>query len=1019
MAPNLIASEISKDKRGYELKRSWSEEELVERWTLFPDELALLANKSGPTRLGFAVMLRFFAGEGHFPYDKHDIPAEVLRYVGEQVGIEAEGWLRYDWSGRTIKYHRAQVRDFFGFREATVEDGEEIAEWLAEHVLPHEQAMERVREAFYGKCWLMKVEPPTEGRIERLLSSAVRRFEERFCEQVSTGLPEDVVLKMDALLAISESEDGLVSEDPALSHRRRSVLGWIKSDPGRVSLESVLDEIQKLRRVRELGLPQDLFSGVSPKVVRTYRDRAATEAPSELKAHPPRIRAALMGALCFSREREITDSLVDLVIQLVHRIDVRAERRVERELLEDLKRVNGKTNLLFKMAEAAVENPDGTVREILYPVVGEETLKELVKESKSSGPAFKLNVHARLTASYKGHYRQMLPPLLEALDLHSNNAAHQPVIEAVDLLRRYSGTGPHTYSPDEEVPLEGVVPPGWREFVFKEDGKGDKGGKGAERVNRVDYEVCVLKALREGLRRREIWVAGADRYRDPDEDLPQDFDERREQYYADLGQPLEAECFVSELKRELGEKLKKLDADVPENPKVNISGNQGGRILLSPLTARPDPPNLDSFKAEVGTRWPMTGLLDILKEADLRTDFTGQFTSAATREILDPGTLQRRLLLCLYGMGTNMGLKRMAASDYDSTYRELRYVRQKYITKEHLRAAIAQVANAIFEVRRAEIWGEGTTACASDSKKFGAWDQNLLTEWSIRHRGRGVMIYWYVERKSVCIYSQLKSASSSEVASMIEGVLRHCTDMTIEKNYTDSHGVSEVGFAFASLLGFELLPRLKPIGRQKLYRPEKGYPEAYPNLEPVLTRPIDWELIRNHYDQMVRYASALKSGTADAESILRRFARGTGGKDSPMHPVYRALAELGKVIKTIFLCRYLRSEPLRREIHEGLNTIERWNEANSFVFYGKGGEISTNDLEEQEVSVLCLHLLQLCLVYVNTLMIQQVLADPVWSSRMTPEDLSSLTPLIFHHVNPYGTFELDLGHRIPLDEEAA
>jgi TnpA family transposase len=83
--------------------------------------------------------------------------------------------------------------------------------------------------------------------------------------------------------------------------------------------------------------------------------------------------------------------------------------------------------------------------------------------------------------------------------------------------------------------------------------------------------------------------------------------------------------------------------------------------------------------------------------------------------------------------------------------------------------------------------GEGTTACASDSKKFGSWDQKLMTEWHIRYGGRGVMIYWHVEKKSTCIYSQLKSCSSSEVAAMIEGLLRHCTDMKVEKNYVDSH----------------------------------------------------------------------------------------------------------------------------------------------------------------------------------------------------------------------------------------
>ncbi len=108
------------------MKRRWTEEELVERWTLFPDELALIGAKTDHTRLGFAVMLRFFGGKGRFPRDKHEVPAEVLRFVGGQVGEPAEGWLRYDWGGRSIKYHRVQIREFFGFREATVEDGEAV-----------------------------------------------------------------------------------------------------------------------------------------------------------------------------------------------------------------------------------------------------------------------------------------------------------------------------------------------------------------------------------------------------------------------------------------------------------------------------------------------------------------------------------------------------------------------------------------------------------------------------------------------------------------------------------------------------------------------------------------------------------------------------------------------------------------------------------------------------------------------------------------------------------------------------
>jgi TnpA family transposase len=131
------------------------------------------------------------------------------------------------------------------------------------------------------------------------------------------------------------------------------------------------------------------------------------------------------------------------------------------------------------------------------------------------------------------------------------------------------------------------------------------------------------------------------------------------------------------------------------------------------------------------------------------------------------------------------------------------------------------------------------------------------------------------------------------------------------------------------------------------------------------------------------------------------------------------MAELGKVYKTLFLCDYLRLPELRREIHEGLNVVETWNSTNAFIFYGKSGEFATNRLEDAEVTMLCLHLLQICLVYINTLMIQRVLTEPEWAARLTVEDLRALTPLHYRTVNPYGLIRLDMSRRLPLGDDVA
>jgi TnpA family transposase len=312
--------------------------------------------------------------------------------------------------------------------------------------------------------------------------------------------------------------------------------------------------------------------------------------------------------------------------------------------------------------------------------------------------------------------------------------------------------------------------------------------------------------------------------------------------------------------------------------------------------------------------------------------------------------------------------------------------------------------------RRELIWGVGTGAVASDSTHFGAFDQNLFTQYHVRYGGRGVLIYWHIERKSVAINSQLLSCTASEVAAMVEGAIHHRTEMDVETNYVDSHGQSEIGFGITRLLGFDLKPRLKRINHTKLYLPDTELRGRIPDLVPVLSRrgPIRWDLIAQQYDQLIKYATAINNRTASTEAILRRFTR------AAVHPTYQAMLEVGRAQRTIFLCRYLRLREEQREVNSGLNVVESWNGANIQIHYGKAGDIASNRRDEQEMSVLCLHATQAAMVYINTLMIQDVLAEDEWSEIFTSEDYRGLTPLIWSHVAMHGEFKLNMNSRLTL-----
>lgn len=983
------------------MKRQWEPEELIEQFILTPKELAILpeaiTNANPSSRLGFAVLLKFFQVDARFPQHPVEVPKTVVNFIAQQLQLTEEDYRRYQWSGRTTKTHRAQIRTFLGFRPITQSDKQSMKAWLIETMLPLGLSFEALKAQVYQRFRQLKIEPPAWKQLERLMRSAARTHEREFCRQIAAQLSTETCKNLDALL---DTESPLTDET---GHFHQSQLNRLKTDPGRLGLNSLLAEIEKLQSIRALDLPRALFTQVTPKLVQQYRRRASTEPPRELRRHPVAIRYTLVTAFCWQREQEIIDSLVTLLVQIVHRLSLNAERRVERELIATFKHIPRKEALLVKIAVASLQHPEQAVKEVVYPVANPETLQALIDE-QTTGETYQEKVHTRIRSSYLHHYRRMVPAILETLTFRSNNEQHQPVIAALALLNRYRDSNQRYYHSDEELIIDGVLPNDWSELIGEPDDAGEI------HINRVNYEICVLQALRDKLRCRAIWVEGGRRYGNPEQDLPPDFAAHRQVYYQELNQPLAADAFIEQLQQTLQTALSTLDSGMPKNPGVRILERKNGWISLSPLAPQPEPPNLLKLKGEINRRWPLTGLLEMLKETDLRVNFTEQFETAATRENLDRHLLQRRLLLCLYGLGTNTGLQRVCAGVGNETYGNLLYVKRHYIHQEHLRNAIAKVVNAVLQVRMAAIWGQGTSACASDSKQFGAWDQNLMTEWHQRYGGRGVMIYWHVEKKSVCIYSQLKTCSSSEVAAMLEGLLRHNTEMTVERNYVDTHGQSEIAFAFCHLLGFDLMPRLKRIGVQRLYLPETGTKAAYPHLQPVLNRAINWELIRQQYDQMIKYATALRLGTAETEVILKQFNR-----SETQHPTHRALTELGRAVKTIFLCRYLHSGALRQEIQEGLNVVERWNGANDFIFYGRNGEFASNRRDQQELSALALHLLQISMVYVNTLMIQRVLSEPDWMAQMQPEDWRALTPLLWHHVTPYGAFHLDFSERLDLD----
>ena len=550
------------------------------------------------------------------------------------------------------------------------------------------------------------------------------------------------------------------------------------------------------------------------------------------------------------REGEVVDGLVELLIQVTHRITVKAERRVVEELVEEAREVRGKAGILFKVAEAAVGRPDGVVREVIFPVVGEHTFEALVREARALGTRSR-RVHTAVRASYGSYYRRMMPKLLAALDFRSNNGTHRPLLDALDAIRRAEGEG-RQYFRVEEIAIEGVIRPKWRDIVV-EDAPG-----GGQRVNRINYEICVLQTLRERLRCKEVWVAApiaSATRRGPAGRL-----RRAPGRLLRAARPAHRGAGVhGRARAEMAEALR-LDRGMPRNPGApRPASAASGRGQPARAAARAA--GLGALKVELGRRWPMTGLLDLLKEADLRIGFTDAFTTAAAREATDRDEVRRRLLLCLYGLGTNAGLKRLAVGRHGFSYKELLHAAALHRRRRPARRDPARGQRDAGRAPPPDL-GRG-----HDGVRLG---QQAFRRFRPEPDDRVARPLWRARRHDLLARrARLGVHPLAAAALLVVRGRRHDRGRAAPR-HRDGGRAPVRGQPRAERGGVRLLPAARlpaPAAaegdRGAAALLARGGAVVYPNLACILARPIDWDLIEQQYDEMVRYATAMAERIAD------------------------------------------------------------------------------------------------------------------------------------------------------------
>jgi TnpA family transposase len=262
------------------------------------------------------------------------------------------------------------------------------------------------------------------------------------------------------------------------------------------------------------------------------------------------------------------------------------------------------------------------------------------------------------------------------------------------------------------------------------------------------------------------------------------------------------------------------------------------------------------------------------------------------------------------------------------------------------------------------------THTSSDGRKVNVAVDSLLANYSFKYFGKdmGVSIYVFIDDSQSLFYSTVISAAEREAAYVIDGLLHNdVVKSTIHS--TDTHGFTESVFAAAHFIGTSFAPRFKKLNTQRIY----GFssPQTYRNngFKILPSRTINTNLIRTHWDDILRFMATIKLKETTASQLFKRLS--SYAKD---HPLYKAIKEFGRIVKTQFILTYIDDVELRQRMEQQLNRVELSNKFSKAVFFANNQEFQNGEKGEQEIITACKVLIQNAIVLWNYLYLSQILA---------------------------------------------
>ncbi len=943
--------------------------------------------RSDESLLALTWALKCFQRLGYFP-KPDDVPVAVVDHLRHCLELPADTCATTE-SQRSGQRHRDFVRERLGV--------------TTDHPRARAAAADAIRSAAAVKnnpADLINValELLVKASLELPAYSTLDDMAATIRAEVNTAIFEGIVARMtppdlvglQALLDVT---------DPA----GKSAFNGLKRAAGRASWSAFRKQVDHVEWVDGLGDTAVWLDGVAESKIADFAGEAAAADAGVMRGVAPSKRAALLASMVHVARTQARDDLAETFCKRVAALTKRArndleEIRTRQGEMSD--RLIGHYRKVLVAIDPRSLDPGAGIDGGVALVLARETVEAAGGFDAELGDidmvaAHRANNYMPLVAARFRRDRSTMFMFVRAVRLEATSADRK-VLAAVEHAMAHQGQV-RDWIPSH---VEGVIvdlsfaSAQWQRIILDPDH--------FERILRRPFEACVFTYLAEELRTGDIAVEGSQAYANWAEQLLAwtDCEPLLDEFCAEVGLPATAQEFTAQLRETLQAKAVEVDSGYPNNTDLVI--DEAGRPTLKRRRGKDRTPSALALEEAIKQRMPERSLLDILARTAHWVQWTRHFgpASGSDPKLADP---LPRYVLTTWTYGCNLGPTQAARHIRGVSAHELGSTAARHFTVDKLNRATVDMINAYVRLDVVGYWGDGTSA-AADGTQIDTFSDNLLAESHIRYGGYGGIAYHHVANNYVALFSHFIPCGVWEAVYIVEGLLRNESDVQPDQIHADTQGQSYPVHALAHLFGFELLPRIRNWKDLIFYRPSAA--AAYVHIDSLFGdtghNTINWGLIESHWRDIMRVVLSIRDGRLSSTLLLRRLRT-----ESHKNNFYKAFREVGRVMRTITLLRYISDPELREQVTAETNKVESYNEFADWLRFGKD-IIERNDPAQMEKILKFNTLVANCVMFHTALdmmaAVRELVADG-WA--IDPDDLASVSPYITERVLRFGEYMTD------------